>query len=437
MMRLTGSIAIMAMILIGCSTTEPADPVDPPSTVTADPTDSAQNTPTAASTTIASTTTTTTLPPALSRCVEGLAGRYPCSNIDLLADLSYSDLGGVPDADLVSDLWGWTDPGTGREIVMVSLARGTAFVDITTPTEPVNLGMLDVPASGDLVPIQDIKVYADHAFIVGETPGHGMQIVDLIQMATEGTLVEVANYGGFDTAHNLAIDTESGFAYAVGTNTCGGGLHIVDITEPTNPTQAGCFDAAGPIHDAQCIVYNGPGSDHQGDQLCFAATEESLSIVDVTDKANPAVIGRQTYDDVGYTHQGWLSEDQSWFFLGDEFDEIASGDNTRTIVWDIRDLDNPLPIGNFLDDIPVTNHNIFITGSTMYQANYEGGIRIFDISNPVAVSYPLLGSFDTYPSRNSNEFNGAFGVYPYFGSGVIAISNMGTGLILVRPTFEE
>ena len=424
----------MAMILLGCSTAEPAGPSNPSSsTTTDDPSRATEST----TTTALPTTTTTTLPPVLSRCVEGLAGRYPCSNLDLLADLSYTDLGGVADADLVSDLWGWTDPDTGREFVLVSLARGTAFIDITTPTEPVNLGMLDVPARGDLVPIQDMKVYGDHAFIVGETPGHGMQVVDLAQLAADGTIVEVANYDGFDTAHNLAIDTESGFAYAVGTNTCGGGFHIVDISDPTDPTLAGCFAAAGPIHDAQCVVYHGPDADYQGNQVCFAATEESLAVIDVTDKANPTVTGRQTYESVGYTHQGWLSEDQSWFFLGDEFDEIASGDNTRTIVWDVRDLDNPLTIGDFFDDLAATNHNIFIRGSTMYQANYEGGMRIFDISDPPATSYPLLGFFDTYPSRNSNEFNGAFGVYPYFDSGVIAISNMGTGLILVRPAEND
>ena len=135
MTRLTGSLAIGAMILLGCSTAEPIGPANVPSTAV----DSAR--PIQNSTTTAPTTTTTTLAPALSRCVEGLAGRYPCANVDLLADLSYTDLGGMADADLVTDLWGWTDPATGREFVFVSLARGTAFVDITTPTEPINLGI--------------------------------------------------------------------------------------------------------------------------------------------------------------------------------------------------------------------------------------------------------------------------------------------------------
>lgn len=383
------------------------------------------------------TTTTTTLPPALSACVEGLAGRYPCSGIELMADLSFQDLGGVAESDLATDLWGWTDPVTGREVVIFSLARGTSFVEITDPSDPVLLGFLELPVNGDLVPIQDIKVYSDHAFIVGETPGHGMQIVDLAALVRDGTLAEIARYDVFDTAHNLAIDTESGFAYALGTNTCGGGLHIVNISDPGHPTAAGCFDAGGPVHDAQCVVYGGPDQEYKGRQVCFAATLESLSVIDVTNKLEPSVISSETYGDVGYTHQGWLASDQRWFFLGDEFDEFNSSSNTRTIVWDLEDLENPVWIGDFVDELSATNHNIFVVDTWMYQANYEGGLRIFDVSDPATLAYELIGWFDTYPSRNSNEFNGAFGVYPQFPSGIIAISNMGTGLILVRQTLEQ
>ncbi len=351
-----------------------------------------------------------------------------------MADLSFAELGGVADSDLATDLWGWTDPDSGREVVILSLARGTAFVEITDPSNPDLLGFLDVPGNGDLVPLQDIKVYADHAFIVGETPGHGMQVVDLAASLSDDSVSEVANYHGFDTAHNLAIDTESGFAYAIGGDTCGGGFDIVDITDPSRPTAAGCFEGAGVLHDVQCVVYDGPDQDYKNRQVCFAAGLKKLVVIDVTNKGEPSVISSETYGDVGYTHQGWLSADQRWFFLGDEFDEFDTNTNTRTIVWDLEDLDDPIWIGDFVDELGATNHNIFVVDSLMYQANYEGGLRIFDVSDPGSLSYPLVGWFDTYPSRNSSEFNGAFGVYPYFPSGAIAISNMDTGLLLVQPT---
>lgn len=424
-------IAVASVVVSGCTTAtapEPTTPAESPeaSVLAGSSTTSTRPAP--------PSTTTTTLPAALSACVEGQAGRYPCAGLELLADLSFEELGGVAESDLATDLWGWTQPETGREVVIFSLARGTAFVEITDPANPELIGFLAVPGNSDLVPLQDIKVYADHAFIVGETPGHGMQVVDLAAALSDGSVSELANYQGFDTAHNLAIDTESGFAYAIGGDTCGGGLVIVDITDPIRPTPASCFDEAGPLHDAQCVVYDGPDRDYTGRQVCFAAGLEKLVVIDVTNKSGPLLISSETYGNVGYTHQGGLSADQRWFFLGDEFDESNTNTNTRTLVWDLEDLDEPIWIGDFVDELGATNHNIFVVGSLMYQANYEGGLRIFDVSDPGSLLYPLVGWFDTYPSRNSSEFNGAFGVYPYFPSGVIAISNMGTGLLLVRPT---
>jgi hypothetical protein len=40
----------------------------------------------------------------------------------------------------------------------------------------------------------------------------------------------VYNHGGTLTkAHNIVINEDSGFAYIVGSNLCGGGLYMVDI----------------------------------------------------------------------------------------------------------------------------------------------------------------------------------------------------------------
>lgn len=44
------------------------------------------------------------------------------------------------------------------------------------------------------------------------------------------------------------------------------------------------------------------------------------------------------------------------------------------------------------------------------------------------------GFFDTYPSNNNANFNGVWSIYPYFESGVIAISDINTGLYLVKPS---
>jgi choice-of-anchor B domain-containing protein len=161
-------------------------------------------------------------------------------------------------------------------------------------------------------------VYADHAFVVSEAPGHGMQVFDLSELrqviSPPVTFSETAYFDGFGSAQNIVINEDSGYAYGVGTNTCSGGLHFVDISNPTSPTGDGCFSGDGYTHDAQCVIYNGPDANHQGEEICVNANEETVTIVDVTNKANPIQLSRTGYPNAEYTHQGWLSEDHRYYF---------------------------------------------------------------------------------------------------------------------------
>ena len=75
-------------------------------------------------------------------------------------------------------------------------------------------------------------------------------------------------YGDFEEAHNFAINEESGFAYAVGGDTCGGGLHIVDIRTPNNPLFAGCYPGTSGTHDTQCVIFQGPDAAHLNREVC-------------------------------------------------------------------------------------------------------------------------------------------------------------------------
>lgn len=110
--------------------------------------------------------------------------------------------------------------------------------------------------------------------------------------------------GGFDSAHNLHINTDTGFAYLVGGNTCAGGPHIVDVADPTNPTFVGCFAEDGYTHDLQCVVCHGPDVDYQGREICFASNEDTVAIVDVTDKWDMQLICTVGYANASYTHPG-------------------------------------------------------------------------------------------------------------------------------------
>ncbi len=361
-------------------------------------------------------------------CDGGTADIFACQNVDLLANMPLSALGGGSG----NDLWGWTDSMTGKEYALFGRSTGTAFVDISDPENPVYLGNL--PTHSVASTWRDIKVYADHAYIVADwAENHGMQIFDLTQLRTvmspPQTFTETAHYPNFERSHNIVIDTDAGFAYGVGGNTCSGGLHMIDLSTPTAPTFLGCWADDDYTHDAQCVTYHGPDTMYQGRQLCFAANEDTVTIVDVTDKTNPTQLARQGYSGTGYTHQGWLTDDHRYFVLDDEVDELTFGHNTKTYLWDLADLDAPVITDTFLADGASIDHNQYVLDGFSYQANYQRGLRILDTHGGTLSE---VGYFDTYPEGDAIEFSGAWSTFPFFASGIVLVSDINRGLFILR-----
>lgn len=363
-------------------------------------------------------------------CINGMAGNFPCNGMDLLSHLSLNDL----DADAGNDSWGWTDPQGGKEYAIMGLDNGAAFVDITDPVNPIYLGKLPTHTESSIW--RDIKVYNNYAFIVSEANGHGMQVFDLTRLRNvanpPATFTEDAHYDGFGHCHNLVINEETGYAFGVGTSTFGGGPHFVNIQDPLNPVGAGGFSDDNYCHDAQVVIYDGPDADYTGKEILFGSNESILSIVDVTDKANPVGISNGFYSNTAYTHQAWLTEDKRYLILGDELDESSFGFNTRSIIFDVSDLDNPVVHFEYEANVAAIDHNGYVVGDNFYLASYRAGLRIMDISDIENENMVETKFFDTYPSDNGANFDGAWSVYPYFASGNIVISDINRGLFIVR-----
>ena len=255
-------------------------------------------------------------------CEEGVAGPFDCSNVDMLSFLSVSDLGGARGIN-VNDLWGWTDPETGKEWALIGRIDGTSFVDVSDPYNPVYVGNLPKTEGSRTAVWRDIKVYMDHAFIVADGAGdHGMQVFDLHKLRDLENIPVMfefdALYEGIASAHNIVINEGTGFAYSVGSRmggeTCGGGLHMIDIRNPLEPVFAGCFAdtetgrrSTGYTHDAQCVVYSGPDTEHHGKEICFGANETALSISDVTDKDQTVKLSNATYPNYRLLSSGMVN----------------------------------------------------------------------------------------------------------------------------------
>ena len=387
----------------------------------------------------------------------GMAGIYPCNDYDLMSNIPVSTLannqGNNPEG---SDIWGWTDPTTNKEYAIIAMTNSTAFVDVSDPINPIFLGRIDTASGTNFW--RDVKIYKNYAFIVADGVGaHGMQVFDLTILRNgvdpDGTFdgVQVLKFTGnggtgdivIGSCHNIVINENEGVAYLVGCRSAnGGGPIFVDVTNPSTPNVIGDYTSGGYTHDAQVVTYNGPDPDYQGKQIYIGSNgnTDKVVILDVTDKANVVAINDFTYTQTRYAHQGWFTDDQKYFILGDEVDEQSLGFNTKTLIFDFTDLDadfdaTPALTRTYFGPTLAIDHNGYVKGNNFYLANYRAGLRVIDITNIDSMT-PMteIGYFDTYPTSNSARFNGAWSVYPYFASGNIIISDIERGLFVVRKS---
>lgn len=329
-----------------------------------------------------------------------------------------------------NDCWGYVTP-QGREIAMIGLSSGTAFVDVTNPITAYQIGFIAGPTSL----WRDIKVFGNKAYAVSEG-GQGIQVISLAN-ADQGqvSLLGTITSGGSASTHNVAINTQSGFLYR-----CGGGsnvgLRIYDLNQSsTNPPLVGEWSERY-VHDAQVVTYTqGP---YAGKEIAFCCAgfnngsgSTGLYVVDVTNKSAPAIIGTVLYPHAAYSHQGWLSEDRQWFYLGDELDEGDTVPYSTVVVIDVSDPGDPRYVAGRHNGNAAITHNFYTNNGKLYCANYRSGLRVFDISAPGS-TLTESAYFDTYPGSDAAAFNGLWSVYPYFPSGTVIGSDLERGLFVWR-----
>ncbi len=337
------------------------------------------------------------------------AQEYPRDKVSLYSRISLEELG----AGSAMDCWGYVSD-SGGEYAIIGLSNRTSFIDISDPKNPVIVGHVPHPRGG-----KDMKVYQHYVY--SSTDSGPFQIIDVADIDNGViNLVKTIQRG----THNIALNEESGFVYLAR----GGPMTALDLSDPANPVEVGTWD--GETHDAQVVTYtDGP---YAGREIAFvlAGRSKRVDIVDVTNKSNMFLVGRVGYPNAGYTHQGWLSEDRNYFYVGDEFDERQGEPTTRTLVFDVSDLANPALVNTFTGGNPSVDHNLYVRDGFIFEANYTSGLQIFN-GNADPVDPPLVGFFDTFPSGNRAEYNGAWSNFPYFPSGTVIVSDRVSGLFVL------
>ena len=374
-------------------------------------------------------------------CINGQAGAYPCLGIDLMEFMPVSTFGSTS----TNSLWGWTDPQTDKEYALLGVSNGTAFIDITDPENPVYVGKL--PTHTGSSSWRDVRTYLNYAYIVADNNGaHGMQVFDLTQLrnvpSPPVTFTETAHYNQVTNVHTISINQETARAVLVGSNTCSGGLHIVNISNPTAPAFAGCYDDGAYVHENQCFTYHGPDTTYTGHDICLASrgSAESIDIIDITNPAAPVRLDTFRYQPVGvssYSHQAWFTEDHRYILLDDEFDESDNGHATRTWLFNATDLNNVGFAGSPGYHAHATNaidHNLYVRGDHVFESNYRAGLRILRLTDMAQGQIDEVAFFDLDPASDAASFAANWNNYPFFESGNIIASHIGQGLFILQPT---
>ncbi len=353
-------------------------------------------------------------------------GPFQVKNVQLKSWIPLSNFAGFPGpGGSGADCWGYTSP-SGREYALMGLSWGNGIVEVTDPANPVIIAT--IPGGVNSL-WRDIAVVGNRAYAVSDGSGVGIQVINLAGVDQgQATLIANVSQGGHVTSHTLLQNAASGFLYSCGSNLGGGGVLPISTANPNNPTFSGPGWTNTYTHECQVHTYT--GGPYTGKEILFAfITGGGLAIVDVTNKAAPITLSQTMYPSVSYSHQGWLHSNGTHLYLDDELDG-GSVPNALTRVFDVSNLANPRLVAAFTNGRPAIDHNQYVNGSYLFQSNYATGIRVWDVTDPLAPEE--VAWIDTYPEDDEPNFVGTWGNYPFFGSGTILASDLNRGLFVLK-----
>ena len=384
-------------------------------------------------------------------CVAGKSGEFSCNKLDLLAHVPLATLGNSNSRG--NDIWGHFDLNDKREYALVGLTNGVSIVEVTDPLNPRRVSFI---ASQNTI-WRDLKTYQyfdetrrrwmSYAYVTADAASVGTMILDLNQLPEK--VVQVSSETTDTSAHNIyisnvdystgvALTGRTAYLHVAGSDKQGGAFNTYSLLNPASPAPV-YKNATGTrnfyshdvssfwITDArreQCVDKNNDCD------LMLDYNEDEIVLWDKTDNAKPFNLARSTYQYVSYVHSGWWTEDRQFITVHDELDEQRYSLNTRVRFFAINNLRAPELAGEYIGPTPAIDHNGYTRGNRYYISNYERGLVVLDISDP---RNPVeAGFFDTYPLADSASFNGAWGTYPFLPSGNIILSDINSGLYVIR-----
>lgn len=360
-----------------------------------------------------------------SQAVEGtLLGTW--TNPDLPASNAHDNV--------YNEIWGLAV--NDHEFAILGTTFGTHIIDITDPTNPTELFVIEGGTTGEAIIHRDFHDHKGFLYsIADEGINTALQIIDITQLPD--TIEVVYDDSEFFTrSHNIFIDESKERLYSLISNGDAFGfspMRIFDISDPIDPKLLGSYSnfdgyQVSQVHDAYV----------RNDTAYLNLGPDGFAIVEFADVDTPNVISVITpseYPQAGYNHSGWLTDDGDFYYMADE----TFGSDMK--VLDLRalpDIDIPTLFNADSEDVTIP-HNQIVKGDKLYVSYYFDGLQVYDISDPINPEREMYYPTSNFPPTNG-LYRGAWGVYPFLPSGNILVSDMQEGLFVIDgeiPTSTE
>lgn len=334
-------------------------------------------------------------------------------NIDSLSHIDYQQL---HQANL-NDVWGYVDE-QGNEYAIVGTSKGTSIVNITDGANPQEVFWL----AGTESIWRDPCVYGNYAYVTTEAED-GLLIIDLSPLP-QSTNLPTSLYTGpssnpWQSAHTC-FTSPNGYGYIFGANRGNGGVIMLDLqSNPMNPLEVGTYDPFY-VHDGF----------ERNDTLYIGHIYDGFfSIVDVSDKTNPLLIGTKTTPNA-FTHNIWPSANGQVVYTTDEISGAYIAAYDITDGSNITELDRVQSTTNSF----VIPHNVHVRGEYLVTSYYSDGVIVHDATYPY--NLVQVGNYDTYIGQTPG-FDGCWGVYPFFPSGKAVAADITKGLYVLGMSYNK
>jgi choice-of-anchor B domain-containing protein len=385
-------------------------------------------------------------------CVQGMAGQFPCRNLDFVSQIPLAQFSSRPVS--AANVWGFVDLNDNREYAVVGLSNGTAIVEVTDPANPREV--VTIPGNASLW--REVKVFQvrdtaasrwrAYAYVTTEAANSGLQTIDMSDLPRTAVLASTNHstssqhtlyVSNIDYATNTALPGVTPRLYLAGTK--GGGTGIgswvaYSLAAPSQPNFVDGTSIGGYMHDStSLLVTDSRAMQVCGRPVCTVLVDfnvEQVQLWDVTNELQAVFLGSATNPNNAYIHSGWPTTNGSHVIFHDEVEEIRYGLPTRLYTLDLANLNAPTVQVSHTGPTSTTDHNGYMRGTSYYVSHYRRGVVVYDAANPNALVE--IANFDNYvtPSSNIAGTDGTWGVYPFLPSGTLLVSDIENGLFVLR-----